>query len=85
MSDRDQVGGGTMTSVDTCAGPDIAPFDDPESGEHFDDSEFRPAHEVFSGGDLDFLQQHGSQSSSVSHLARFKIMKFYLNRIVVIR
>merc|ERR1711972_1061266 len=47
-----------------------APFDDPESGEHFDDSEFRPAHEVFSGGDLDFLQQHGSQSSSVSHLAR---------------
>merc|ERR1719391_1629497 len=70
MSDRDQVGGGTMTSVDTCAGPDIAPFDDPESGEHFDDSEFRPAHEVFSGGDLDFLQQHGSQSSSVSHLAR---------------
>merc|ERR1719270_1744519 len=70
MSDRDQVGGGTMTSVDTCAGPDIAPFGDPESGEHFDDSEFRPAHEVFSGGDLDFLQQHGSQSSSVSHLAR---------------
>ena len=38
------------------------------------DSEFRPAHEVFTGGggqlDLDYLQQHGSQSSSVSHLAR---------------
>ena len=39
------------------------------------DSEFRPAHEVFSGGgggqlDLDYLQQHGSESSSVSHLAR---------------
>merc|ERR1719391_1071198 len=70
MSDRDQVGGGTMTSVDTCAGPDIAPFDDPETGEQCEDSEFRPAHEVFSGGDLDFLQRHGSESSSVSHLAR---------------
>jgi len=70
QSMSDQVGGGTMTSGDTCAGPDIAPFDDPEAGEHFEDSEFRPAHEVFSGGDLDFLQQHGSQSSSVSHLAR---------------
>ena len=52
---------------DSCAGPDIAPFDD---GEQFEDSEFRPATEVFTGGDLDFLQQHGTQSSSVSHLAR---------------
>ena len=30
----------------------------------------RPASEVFTGNDLDFLGQHGSQSSSVSHLAR---------------
>ena len=58
---------GTTSLTDTCAGPDIAPFDD---GEQFDDSEFRPATEVFSGGDLDFLQQHGTDSSSVSHLAR---------------
>lgn len=58
---------GTTSLTDTCAGPDIAPFDD---GEQFDDSEFRPASEVFSGGDLDFLQQHGTDSSSVSHLAR---------------
>jgi len=59
-------------NLDTEAGPDIAELD---GGEHFVDSEFRPAHEVFSGGgggqlDLDYLQQHGSQSSSVSHLAR---------------
>merc|ERR1719369_2606784 len=58
-------------NLDTEAGPDIAEFND---GEHFVDSEFRPAHEVFTGGegqlDLDYLQQHGSQSSSVSHLAR---------------
>ena len=60
--------GTTSTSLtDTCAGPDIAPF---EEGEQFDESEFRPATEVFSGGDLDFLQQHGTDSSSVSHLAR---------------
>lgn len=52
---------------DTYAGPDIAPFDE---GEQFSDSEFRPATEVFSGGDLDFLQQHGNTTSSVSHLAR---------------
>ena len=58
---------GTTSLTDTCAGPDIAPFDE---GEQFDDSEFRPATEVFSGGDLDFLQQHGTNSSSVSHLAR---------------
>ena len=58
---------GTTSLTDTCAGPDIAPFED---GEQFDDSEFRPATEVFSGGDLDFLQQHGTDSSSVSHLAR---------------
>ena len=42
------------------------------------DSEFRPAHEVFTGGggqlDLDYLQQHGSESSSVSHLARFCLL-----------
>lgn len=60
-------------NLDTEAGPDIAELD---GGEHFQDSDFRPAHEVFSGGsqggqlDLDYLQQHGSQSSSVSHLAR---------------
>ena len=59
-------------NLDTEAGPDIADLD----GENFQDSDFRPAHEVFSGGnqggqlDLDYLQQHGSQSSSVSHLAR---------------
>ena len=58
---------GTTSLTDTCAGPDIAPFED---GEQFDESEFRPATEVFSGGDLDFLQQHGTDSSSVSHLAR---------------
>jgi len=56
---------GTISVTDTCAGPEIAPFDD---GEQFDESEFRPANEVF--GDLDFLQQHGTTSSSVSHLAR---------------
>jgi len=65
VSDTDTQG--TISVTDTCAGPEIAPFDD---GEQFDDSEFRPATEVFSGGDLDFLQQHGSTNSSVSHLAR---------------
>ena len=30
----------------------------------------RPATEVFSGQDLDFLNQHGSGSSTVSHLGR---------------
>lgn len=58
-------------NLDTEAGPDIAEF---YAGEQFVDSEFRPAHEVFTGGggqlDLDYLQQHGSESSSVSHLAR---------------
>merc|ERR1719285_1002210 len=49
--------------VDTEAGPDIA---DPNS---FSESEFRPASEVFSGNDLDYLGQHGSQGT-VSHLAR---------------
>ena len=58
--------------MDSYAGPDIAPFDHEDSGEQFDDSEFRPATEVFSGGDLDILQQHGTQSSSVSHLARYE-------------
>jgi len=65
VSDTDTQG--TISVTDTCAGPEIAPFDD---GEQFDESEFRPATEVFSGGDLDFLQQHGTTSSSVSHLAR---------------
>ena len=39
----------------------------------FGDSEFRPADEVLGGPgglDLDYLQTHGSASSSVSHLAR---------------
>ena len=58
---------GTISVTDTCAGPEIAPFDD---GEQFDESEFRPATEVFNGAGLDFLQQHGTTSSSVSHLAR---------------
>ena len=30
----------------------------------------RPATEVFSGQDLDFLNKHGSDSSSVSHLGK---------------
>jgi len=58
-------------NLDTEAGPDIAELD---GGENFQDSDFRPAHEVFSGGgdqlDLDYLQRLGSESSSVSHLAR---------------
>ena len=62
----------THSAMDSYAGPDIAPFDPEDSGEQFDDSEFRPATEVFSGGDLDILQQHGTQSSSVSHLARYE-------------
>ena len=61
----------THSTMDSYAGPDIAPFEPEDSGEQFDDSEFRPATEVFSGGDLDILQQHGTQSSSVSHLARY--------------
>ena len=66
----DQTTTMTTSAMDSCAGPDIAPFDD--TGEQFEDSEFRPATEVFSGGDLDFLQQHGTENSSVSHLARLK-------------
>ena len=62
----------THSAMDSYAGPDIAPFDPEDSGEQFEDSEFRPATEVFSGGDLDILQQHGTQSSSVSHLARYE-------------
>jgi hypothetical protein len=50
-------------NLDTEAGPDIA------DANSFSE-EFRPASEVFTGNDLDFLGQHGSQSSSVSHLAR---------------
>ena len=76
-------------NLDTEAGPDIAELDGEHfvvrlCREKYSilvtlvfllqDSEFRPAHEVFTGGggqlDLDYLQQHGSQSSSVSHLAR---------------
>ena len=46
-----------------------------QGSDQFGEEEFRPATEVFSQGapgdfDLDFLQQHGTQSSSVSHLAR---------------
>jgi len=51
-------------NLDTEAGPDIGDMDG------FNDDEFRPATEVFSGQDLDFLNKHGSDSSSVSHLAR---------------
>ncbi|XP_023340175.1 transforming acidic coiled-coil-containing protein 3 [Eurytemora carolleeae] len=50
--------------LDTEAGPDIGDMD------QFTEEEFRPATEVFSGQDLDFLNQHGSGSSTVSHLAR---------------
>ena len=72
MSDQgDQNNTLTHSAMDSYAGPDIAPFDPEDSGEQFEDSEFRPATEVFSGGDLDILQQHGTQSSSVSHLARY--------------
>jgi len=46
-------------NLDTEAGPDIG---------EFQDSEFRPATEVFS--DLDYLSSHGTASSSVSSLAR---------------
>ena len=57
-------------SMDSYAGPDIAPLE--ESADQFPDSEFRPAEEVLAGPglDLDFLQQRGTQSSSVSQLAR---------------
>ena len=34
---------------------------------------YRPATEVFSGQDLDFLNKHGSDSSSVSHLGEQNI------------
>merc|ERR1719431_454075 len=55
-------------NLDTEAGPDIGDMDlRPE------DDEFRPASEVFGQGgemNLDYLTQHGSGSSSVSHLAR---------------
>ena len=36
----------THSTMDSYAGPDIAPFDPEDSGEQFDDSEFRPATEV---------------------------------------
>lgn len=51
-------------NLDTEAGPDIAELDT------FNDDEFRPAAEVFSGQDFDYLNKHGSDSSTVSHLAR---------------
>lgn len=52
------------------AGTDIAPLE--ECADQFPNSEFRPAEEVLAGPrlDLDFLQQRGTQSSSVSQLAR---------------
>jgi len=61
-------------NLDTEAGPDIGDLGGPMS-QDFQDDEFRPATEVFKGGDqggldLDYLNQHGSASSSVSHLAR---------------
>lgn len=62
-------------NLDTEAGPDIADLElrnnllDPDM-----DDEFRPATEVFGktqpGLDLDYLNQHGSGTTSVSHLAR---------------
>lgn len=62
-------------NLDTEAGPDIADLElrnnllDPDM-----EDEFRPATEVFgkssAGLDLDYLNQHGSGTSSVSHLAR---------------
>jgi len=51
-------------NLDTEAGPDIGELDT------FNDEEFRPASEVFSGQDFDYLNKHGSDSSTVSHLAR---------------
>lgn len=60
-------------NLDTEAGPDIGDLGGP-MGHDFQDDEFRPATEVFQGGqgtlDLDYLNQHGSASSTVSHLAR---------------
>jgi len=60
-------------NLDTEAGPDIGDLGGPMSHD-FQDDEFRPATEVFQGGqgslDLDYLNQHGSASSTVSHLAR---------------
>ena len=52
------------------AGPDIAPLE--ESADRFPNSKFRPAEDVLAGPrlDLDFLQQRGTQSSSVSRVAR---------------
>lgn len=51
----------SQDNLDTEAGPDIG---------EFNEDEFRPATEVFSGQDFDYLNQHGSDSSTISHLAR---------------
>jgi len=57
---------------DTEAGPDIADLDIGlrSDNQMFDEAEFRPATEVFSNPDLDYLNQHGGTGGSVSHLAR---------------
>ena len=57
---------------DTEAGPDIADLDIglKTDNQMFDEAEFRPAVEVFSNPDLDYLTQHGGTGGSVSHLAR---------------
>jgi len=59
-------------NLDTEAGPDIGDMELRRSMLEPEDEDFRPASEVFGKGgmDLDYLNQHGSGSSSVSHLAR---------------
>lgn len=59
-------------NLDTEAGPDIGDMELRRSMLEPEEEAFRPASEVFGKGamDLDYLNQHGSGSSSVSHLAR---------------
>jgi len=59
-------------NLDTEAGPDIGDMELRRSMLEPEEEDFRPASEVFGKGgmDLDYLNQHGSGSSSVSHLAR---------------
>jgi len=60
-------------NLDTEAGPDIGDMELRRNMLDAEDEDFRPATEVFGKGggmDLDYLNQHGSGSSSVSHLAR---------------
>jgi len=59
-------------NLDTEAGPDIGDMELRRNMLEPEDEDFRPASEVFGKGgmDLDYLNQHGSGSSSVSHLAR---------------